>query len=88
MRRSTMLHTPGCALIAAVTFAALPAMAQEKKPNVVFILADNVGYGDLVPTVAASCAARRRRASTSSPARACASRSIWSSPAAHPRARH
>lgn len=29
------------------TFATLPAMAQEKKPNVVFILADNVGYGDL-----------------------------------------
>ena len=24
-----------------------PAMAQSKKPNVVFILADNVGYGDL-----------------------------------------
>ena len=26
-----------------------PAFAQEKKPNVVFILADNVGYGDLGP---------------------------------------
>ena len=49
MRRNTMLHTLGCALIAAATFAALPAMAQEKKPNVVFILADNVGYGDLGP---------------------------------------
>jgi arylsulfatase A-like enzyme len=30
-------------------FAALPALAQEKKPNVVFILADNVGYGDMGP---------------------------------------
>src|SRR6476659_6532307 len=29
--------------------AALPALAQEGKPNVVFILADNVGYGDLGP---------------------------------------
>jgi Sulfatase len=44
-----MLHKLGCALIAAATFAALPVIAQEKKPNVVFILADNVGYGDLGP---------------------------------------
>ena len=29
--------------------AAQPAPAQGKKPNVVFILADNVGYGDLGP---------------------------------------
>ena len=29
--------------------AASPALAQEAKPNVVFILADNVGYGDLGP---------------------------------------
>ena len=28
---------------------ALPVLAQEAKPNVVFILADNVGYGDLGP---------------------------------------
>jgi hypothetical protein len=49
MRRNTMLHTLCCALVAAATFAALPAMAQEKRPNVVFILADNVGYGDLGP---------------------------------------
>ena len=27
----------------------LPVLAQERKPNVVFILADNVGYGDLGP---------------------------------------
>jgi arylsulfatase A-like enzyme len=26
-----------------------PAVAQQQKPNVVFILADNVGYGDLGP---------------------------------------
>ena len=29
--------------------AASPALAEEGKPNVVFILADNVGYGDLGP---------------------------------------
>ena len=49
MRRNTMLHTLGCAIIAAATFAAVPAMAQQSKPNVVFILADNVGYGDMGP---------------------------------------
>lgn len=34
---------------AALMCAALPAMAQQNKPNVVFILADNVGYGDMGP---------------------------------------
>ena len=37
----------GCALMCATTFAALPALAQENKPNVVFILADNIDCGDL-----------------------------------------
>ncbi len=36
----------GIAFVIAL-LAALPAMAQPSKPNVVFILADNVGYGDL-----------------------------------------
>ena len=32
----------------AVTVVSMPAIAQQpQKPNVVFILADNVGYGDL-----------------------------------------
>jgi arylsulfatase A-like enzyme len=36
------------ASVAAATVAITPAVAQQpKKPNVVFILADNVGYGDL-----------------------------------------
>jgi arylsulfatase len=30
-------------------FLIAPASAQQPKPNVVFILADNVGYGDLGP---------------------------------------
>lgn len=46
MRRSTILHRLGCAIIAAATFAALPALAQQNKPNIVFILVDNVGWGD------------------------------------------
>jgi hypothetical protein len=60
--------------------------AEEDKPNVVFILADNVGT--------ATWALRRGRAARRAPrqidqlpARVCASRSIWSSPAAHRRAR-
>ena len=49
MRRCGIALAFGYTLAALATFAALPAMAQEKKPNVVFILADNVGYGDLGP---------------------------------------
>src|SRR4029434_3874042 len=47
MKLGKSLRALGCALIGATMFAALPALAQEKKPNVVFILADNVGYGDV-----------------------------------------
>ena len=39
----------GCVLIIGAASVGLPAVAQDKKPNVVFILADNVGYGDLGP---------------------------------------
>ena len=31
----------------ALTGAAAPAAAQDKKPNIVFMLADNLGYGEL-----------------------------------------
>ena len=40
------------------------------KPNIVFILADNLGYGCRPATTAAS-STRPRRASTSSPLRGC-----------------
>jgi hypothetical protein len=32
---------------AATLCAAAPAKAQEKKPNIVFMLMDNLGYGEL-----------------------------------------
>ena len=38
----------GVACVGATLYAAPPAAAQQK-PNVIFILADNVGYGDLGP---------------------------------------
>ena len=34
-------------LCIAVAFASTPIAAQQQKPNVLFILADNVGYGDI-----------------------------------------
>jgi arylsulfatase A-like enzyme len=37
------------AFVAVTILANAPAVAQQQKPNVVFILADNVGYGDLGP---------------------------------------
>jgi arylsulfatase A-like enzyme len=48
MRLSKRSLILGCAWVGATLLAALPAEAQQK-PNVVFILADNVGYGDLGP---------------------------------------
>jgi arylsulfatase len=43
-KRSLLL---GTACVSATLLAAVPAEAQQQKPNVVFILADNVGYGDM-----------------------------------------
>jgi arylsulfatase A-like enzyme len=37
------------ALLTAVTAASVPAAAQQPKPNILFILAANIGYGDLGP---------------------------------------
>jgi hypothetical protein len=48
-----------------------PTSAQQSHPNVVFILADNVGYGDLGPMGAESCEGLRRPALTSLPTKAC-----------------
>ena len=63
MERHVMLHLFGCALVGTLIVTASPVIAQNRTPNVVFILADNVGYGDLME--AASCAVPRPLASTS-----------------------
>src|SRR5271165_1444674 len=47
MQRCGLFGVLAGAILAVVGL--VPALAQEKKPNVVFILADNVGYGDLGP---------------------------------------
>jgi arylsulfatase A-like enzyme len=47
MRALLSLGTLVCAQLAVVMFAAMPAMAQEKKPNVVYFLVDNLGMGEL-----------------------------------------
>ena len=43
------LRLMSASLLAAITLDVAPALAQNSTPNVVFILADNVGYGDLGP---------------------------------------
>jgi hypothetical protein len=74
-------------LLTSVASIAAPPLAsaqQLQKPNVVFVLADNVGYGDLGHTAAVSCGALRRRVWTSWLTKECVSRSSWSSrPAPH-----
>ena len=54
MIRSNLVNRIFSAFVAVFPSAMLPsllasAQAQQQKPNVVFILADNVGYGDLGP---------------------------------------
>jgi arylsulfatase len=49
MRTSRNVRFGLLASLACVMAATAPASAQQPKPNVVFILADNVGYGDLGP---------------------------------------
>ena len=40
------LRALGCVLIGSTRFTALPALAHERKPNIVFILVDNIGWGN------------------------------------------
>ena len=46
MKRTT-LRLALLASLASVAIASAPASAQQQKPNILFILADNVGYGDI-----------------------------------------
>jgi arylsulfatase A-like enzyme len=56
IRRSAALQIIGCAVLGLAMLAAVPVSAAEQKPNIVFILVDNVGwgafgvYGGTVPT--------------------------------------
>ena len=34
-------------IVAGVGLSSAPASAQDKKPNILFILVDNIGYGDI-----------------------------------------
>jgi arylsulfatase A-like enzyme len=45
MGRRWSLQLLGCGILAILAFAVVPALAQETKPNIVFILVDNVGWG-------------------------------------------
>jgi len=49
--KSTKLHTLSALIVAGLALLMFfgTARAADTKPNVVFILADNVGYGDLGP---------------------------------------
>jgi arylsulfatase A-like enzyme len=47
MRRNSILHGLCCALLSSAMFSALPVQAADQKPNILFILADNIGFGDL-----------------------------------------
>jgi arylsulfatase A-like enzyme len=49
MSRHRAFQLFGCALAMTLASAVAPALAQGTRPNVVFILADNVGYGDMGP---------------------------------------
>jgi hypothetical protein len=62
----------GAVMALAITAAVVvvsPAWAQEKKPNILFILADNLGFGDLGVYGGGELRGHRRRASISSPPR-------------------
>jgi hypothetical protein len=65
-----------------------PVQAADKKPNIVFMLVDNLGYGELGVYGGVFCAVRRRRALTSLPAKACACSISTSRLSARPPVRH
>jgi len=47
--KTTRIQSLFAAALALAAASPVLAQADDKKPNVVFILADNVGYGDLGP---------------------------------------
>lgn len=67
-RRSTIIRS--VAALTALSATAFPQPPQARKPNIVFVLMDNLGYGEVGVTEAACCAVLRRPESTSSPPKA------------------
>ncbi|MEZ5899216.1 MAG: arylsulfatase [Hyphomicrobiaceae bacterium] len=49
MRRAAYLLASSITLAAATVIGASSALAQDKKPNILFIVSDDTGYGDLGP---------------------------------------
>src|SRR5271165_799855 len=47
MRRRLAFQLLVCAFIGAMTLKVAPVWAQDNKPNIVLILMDNLGYGEL-----------------------------------------
>jgi hypothetical protein len=83
LSRRSFLQTTGAGAVAARLLGvtdpadAAPALAPPQgtqKPNILFMLVDNLGYGELGVYGGARRAAHRPRASTSSRARGCGSR--------------
>jgi hypothetical protein len=68
--------------LAGMMLTAVVVHAADQKPNVVFILADNVGYGDLGPYGGGELRGYATPRSDQLAARGCASRSSSSSPPA------
>jgi arylsulfatase A-like enzyme len=58
-------------LASLASMIAAPVTAQQSKPNILFILADNIGYGDIGAYGAGTCAGRRHHASINWPPKAC-----------------
>jgi hypothetical protein len=72
-----------------VVYLSVPfqADAQQAKPNIVVLLADNLGYGELGVYGGGIHVARPLRALTSSPAKACGCSPSTSRRSVRPRAR-
>ena len=82
MSRNPTIHL--LALLLALMGTAPASAQQPQKPNVVFILADNVGYGDLGSYGGGELRGAPTPRIDQLPARDCVSRSSWSNrPARH-----